>query len=153
VTQPTASGDRRPPPSLLYVIKQVELAVRAHLDELVRPASLTVSQYTALTVLERHPDMTSAQLARYSFVTSQSMADMIAPLLTRELIDRRADPVDRRRLVLSLTARGRRLLRSYQPKVAALEQGMVRSLTASQVDELTHLLLACRRALRDDGHR
>jgi DNA-binding MarR family transcriptional regulator len=59
--------------SLLYVIKQLELAVRADLDELVRPTSLTVSQYTALTVLERHPDMTSAQLARYSFVTSQSM--------------------------------------------------------------------------------
>jgi DNA-binding MarR family transcriptional regulator len=139
--------------TLLYVIKQLELAVRAHLDELVRPAALTVNQYTALTVLERHPDMTSAQLARHSFVTSQSMADMIAPLLSRELIDRKPDPADRRRLVLTLTAKGRRLLRIYQPRVAALEQDMVRSLNANQVDDLTHLLLACRKALRDDGRR
>jgi DNA-binding MarR family transcriptional regulator len=138
--------------NLLYVIKQLELAVRAQLDELVRPAALTVNQYTALTVLERHPDMTSAQLARYSFVTSQSMADMIAPLLSRELIDRRPDPADRRRLVLTLTAKGRRLLRTYEPQVAALEENMVRSLSAGQVDDLTHLLVACRRALRDDGH-
>jgi DNA-binding MarR family transcriptional regulator len=137
--------------TLLYIVKQLELAVRAHLDELMRPAALTVNQYTALTVLERHPDMTSAQLARHSFVTSQSMADMIAPLLSRELIDRRPDPADRRRLVLALTAKGRRLLRTYQPRVAALEQDMVRSLTADQVDDLTHLLLACRKALRDDG--
>jgi DNA-binding MarR family transcriptional regulator len=140
------------PPSLLYVIKQLELAVRAQLEGLVRPAALTVKQYTALTVLERHPDMTSAELARYSFVTSQSMADMIAPLLSRELIDRRPDPADRRRLVLTLTAKGRRLLKTYEPKVAALEQDMVRSLSASQIDDLAHLLLACRRALRDDGH-
>jgi DNA-binding MarR family transcriptional regulator len=139
--------------TLLYVIKQLELAVRGHLDELVRPAALTVNQYTALTVLERHPDMTSAQLARHSFVTSQSMADMIAPLLSRELIDRKPDPADRRRLVLTLTAKGRRLLRTYQPRVAALEQDMVRSLNANQVDDLTHLLLACRQALRDDGRR
>src|SRR5215831_17293130 len=122
-------------PSLLYVIKQLELAVRAHLDELVRPAALTVNQYTALTVLERHTDMTSAQLARYSFVTSQSMADMIAPLLSRELIDRQPDPADRRRLVLTLTAKGRRLLKAYEPKVAELEQNMVRSLSASEVDD------------------
>ena len=64
-----------PPPTLLYVIKQVELALRARLDEVLRPAELTVLQYTALTVLERHPNLTSAQLARNSFVTAQTMAE------------------------------------------------------------------------------
>ena len=46
-----------PQPMLLYLVKQVELAVRSHLDNLLRPAGLTALQYTALTVLERHPDM------------------------------------------------------------------------------------------------
>ena len=67
---------------LLYLVKQVELAVRARLDELLRPDGLTALQYTALTVLERHPDMSVAQLARNSFVTAQSMADMVAALKT-----------------------------------------------------------------------
>jgi hypothetical protein len=49
------------------------------LDELLRPDGLTALQYTALTVLERHPDMSVAQLARNSFVTAQSMADILAP--------------------------------------------------------------------------
>ena len=42
---------------LIYLVKQVELAVRSRLDELLRPDGLTALQYTALTVLERHPDM------------------------------------------------------------------------------------------------
>ena len=77
-------------PMLLYLVKQVELAVRSHLDNLLRPAGLTALQYTALTVLERHPDMSAAQLARNSFVTAQSMADMITALEGRGLIERLA---------------------------------------------------------------
>lgn len=61
------SGDPATPPStLLYLVKQVELSVRAGLDALVRPADITTLQYTALTVLERHPDLTAARLARHS---------------------------------------------------------------------------------------
>ena len=54
----------REPPTLLYLMKQVELSVRAELDAMTRPEGLTALQYTALTVLERHPDLTSAHLAR-----------------------------------------------------------------------------------------
>jgi hypothetical protein len=79
------------------MVKQVELAIRSQIDEIVRPVGLTAAQYTALTVLERHDNMSSAQLARYSFVTAQSMADMITTLEARTLIERHRDNVDRRR--------------------------------------------------------
>ena len=46
----TAADRAGPEPMLLYLIKQVELAVRSHLDDLLRPAGLTALQYTALTV-------------------------------------------------------------------------------------------------------
>src|SRR5438270_2451810 len=121
LSRATAEGE----PSLLYVMKQVELAVRAELDELARPAGLTALQYTALTVLERHPNLTSAQLARNSFVTAQAMADMVTVLEARGLIERHRDPADRRRLVIALTAAGRRLLRKYRDKVAAIETLML----------------------------
>jgi DNA-binding MarR family transcriptional regulator len=97
------------PPTLLYLVKQVELAIRARLDELTRPEGLTALQYTALTVLERHPDLTSARLARHSFVTAQSMADMVTALRARGLIERHRDAADRRRLVLALTDKGQEL--------------------------------------------
>ncbi len=128
---------------MLYLVKQVELASRARLDEIVRPAGLTALQYTALTVLERHDDMSSAQLARRSFVTAQSMADMITALEDRALIERHRDRADRRRLVVSLTAEGRALLERYRPEVAALEQAMLAGLSGPEVTTLRTALVAC----------
>jgi DNA-binding MarR family transcriptional regulator len=121
--------------------------VRSHLDDLLKPADITALQYTALTVLERHPDLTSAQLARNSFVTTQSMADMVTALETRGLIERRRDPADRRRLVIGLTADGRALIRRYRGKVKDLERRMLSGLTGQQVEELRRYLYACRVAL------
>jgi DNA-binding MarR family transcriptional regulator len=132
-----------PPPLLLYLMKRVELAVRARLDEIVRPAGLTAAQYTALTVLERHDDMSSAQLARHSFVTAQSMADMITTLQGRRLIERHRDRADRRRLVVSLTAEGRVLLDRYRDKVAALERDMIAGLSGQEIAGLRAALNAC----------
>lgn len=148
-TRATATGAGAPPPTLLYVIKQVELAVRARLDEILRPAGLTVLQYTALTVLERHPNLTSAQLARNSFVTAQTMADMVVILYERGLIDRHRDSADRRRLVLALTPQGRKLLTAYRGKVTDLEAEMVAPLTAHQAAQLRASLSTCREALAE----
>jgi DNA-binding MarR family transcriptional regulator len=125
------------------MLKQVELAVRARLDEIVRPAGLTAIQYTALTVLERHDDMSSAQLARHSFVTAQSMADMITTLQGRRLIERHRDRADRRRLVVSLTAEGRVLLDRHRDEVAALEGDMIAGLSGPEIAGLRSVLNTC----------
>jgi DNA-binding MarR family transcriptional regulator len=137
-------------PTLLYVMKQVELAVRSALDDIVRPDGLTALQYTALTVLERHPNLTSAQLARNSFVTAQAMADMVSALRDLELIERHRDERDRRRLVLALTPAGRKLLGRYRDQVAALEDRMLVGLTDRQIVQMRESLLSCRAALT--GH-
>jgi DNA-binding MarR family transcriptional regulator len=133
-----------PAPSLLYVMKQLELAVRSGLDDIVRPDGLTAQQYTALTVLERNSGISSAQLARHSFVTAQSMADMVGTLLTGGLVDRHRDPVDRRKLVLMLTTEGRSLLDRYREEVDALEARMLAGLESDDAVALRRMLLTCR---------
>ncbi len=136
-------GTESASPLLIYMVKQVELAVRARLDEIVRPAGLTTAQYTALSVLERHTDMSSAQLARSSFVTAQSMADMITALEGRRLIERHRDRSDRRRLVVALTDAGRALLDRCRPDVAALEATMLSGLSVTQTKALRAALTIC----------
>ncbi|MBO0770434.1 MAG: MarR family transcriptional regulator [Actinobacteria bacterium] len=133
----------RTEPKLLYLVKRVELAIRSHLDDLLRPDGLTALQYTALTVLERHSDLSTAQLARNSFVTAQSMADMITTLEGRGLIERHRDRNDRRRLVVALTAAGRELLDRYRDQVNTLEEQMIEGLTKQQVSSLRRSLHAC----------
>jgi DNA-binding MarR family transcriptional regulator len=134
-------------PSLLYSVKQVELAVRAHLDEVVRDAGLTTSTYTALTVLERRTGLTTAELARNAFVTPQAMADIVTALERRALISRHADPDHGRRRLISLTEAGRTVLSELAPAVAALEERMLAGLDADARAALRSSLNACRSAL------
>jgi DNA-binding MarR family transcriptional regulator len=145
-------GTEAAPPLLLYMLKQVELAVRARIDEIARPVGLTAAQYTALTVLERHTDMSSAQLARNSFVTAQSMADMITALEGPKLIERHRDKSDRRRLVVALTDEGRALLDRCRDEVDTLEATMLSGLSAAQTKALRATLATCYTNLSKADH-
>src|SRR5918995_3614796 len=66
-----------PAPRLLYVVKQLESAIRAQMDLALRSRRITVPQYTALTVLEQHDEMSAAQLARHTFVSAQAMEGVV----------------------------------------------------------------------------
>ncbi|MFJ9630671.1 MarR family winged helix-turn-helix transcriptional regulator [Streptomyces sp. NPDC091280] len=127
-------------PSLLYMVKQVELVVRSRLDELVRPYGITALQYTALTVLERHDGLSAAQLARDSFVTAQSIADLVRSLEGRGLVRRERNPRNRRELLILLTDEARELLAGCAGQVRALEERMVRELTAHQSEQFRQAL-------------
>ncbi len=135
------------PPSLLYMVKQVELVVRSHLDELVRPSGITALQYTALTVLERHDGLSAAQLARDSFVTAQSIADLVRSLEGRGLVRRERNPRNRRELLILLTDAGRELLARHAGSVRELEERMVRDLTAHQTEQFRQALAKAWHAL------
>ena len=120
-------------PSLLYLVKQLELSVRARLTDLVRPAGVTALQYTALTVLERHDGLSTAQLARNSFVTAQAMADMVGVLETRGMVRRERNPGNRREMLIYLTGEGITLLKELAEPVRRLEEEMTRDLDAVQL--------------------
>jgi DNA-binding MarR family transcriptional regulator len=151
-TVDTAASTASPEITLLYLIKQLELAVRSHLDETVRDAGLTALQYTALTVLERHPELTSAQLARNSFVRAQTMAQMITVLDGRGLITRERDPNSHRQYLLSLTAEGHRVLGRLREPVRGIETAMVAGLADAEIRQLRDALYSCRLALGDRAH-
>ena len=76
---------------LLYLIKGLEMAERARLEEVLRPLGVTVHQYTVLSILERRGGLSSAQLARRHFVTPQAMHQLIASMERDQLIERRSD--------------------------------------------------------------
>jgi DNA-binding MarR family transcriptional regulator len=135
--------------SLLYAVKRLELVVRSHLDEMLKPSGVTALQFTALTVLERHDGLSAAQLARDSFVTAQSMADMVRALESRGLVHRERNPANRRELLLHLTDRGRELLVRYEPGVAEIEARMVARLSAVEARAFRHALTESWRTLRE----
>jgi DNA-binding MarR family transcriptional regulator len=134
-------------PRILYQVKQVELAVRGRLDDVVRPHGITVTQYTALTVLEQHPGMSSAQLARHAFVTAQAMEGIVRALVDAGLIDRVRDPENRRRMAISLTPAGVALLSACRDDVDRIEAVAFGGRSGSERAALGRWLQEARRAL------
>jgi DNA-binding MarR family transcriptional regulator len=152
-TSPSFAPGRDRDVTLLYLIKQVELAVRQALDDVVATADLTTLQYTALTVLERHPGITSAELARNSFVRAQSMAEMVTYLVGRGLVTRERDERNRKQYNLSLSADGQRVLDELHPAVADIESVMLEGFDAGQTEILRTYLVRCRRSLSGNAPR
>jgi DNA-binding MarR family transcriptional regulator len=112
-------------PRTLYLVKRLELVIRAIMDERLRSRGLTTVQYTALAVLRHRGEQSSAELARRSFVRPQTMHQLILSLEQRELIQRRRDPDNRRVLLISLSRTGRCLLRECEPVVGEIEDEML----------------------------
>ncbi len=137
-------------PTLLYLVKQVELAVRSQLDDVVAEHGLTTTQYTALTVLERHPGMTAAALARHSFVRAQTIAGLVGALIDRDLIERQPDPDSRRQYLILLTPAGREALATLRAPVAAIEQRLTATMSPEAVEQLRDALATFRAAF-DEG--
>ncbi|WP_308252218.1 MarR family transcriptional regulator [Pseudonocardia sp. KRD291] len=112
-------------PLALYLVKRLELVIRARMDEALRPHGLTTLQFTALTALRSRDGLSATQLARRSFVTPQTMNEMVRWLEKHGHVARRRDPDNRRVLLLTLTGPARALLERCDPLVEAIEQEML----------------------------
>lgn len=134
-------------PRFSYLLKQVERAGRAELDRVTRHHGITAAQYTALSVLARHPGMSSAQLGRRSFATAQSANEIVAALAKRSLIARKVDPANRRILGIYLTPSGLSVLHACDAEVALMEARMLRLLSSSEVRTIRVLLERCLKGL------
>ena len=140
---PTAQPGQR----VMYLVKRLEMAERARMEEVLRPYGVTLHQYTALSILERREGLSSAQLARRHFVTPQAMHQLIATMERDRLIERRPDAANRKILRAWLTERGAQVLRDCHAQVDELERRMLAALTPEQSGEFQRSLERCLAAL------
>jgi DNA-binding MarR family transcriptional regulator len=136
-----------PEPRISYVVARLERAVRAAINDRVRPYGLTTLQYTTLSILERGGLLSNAQLARRAYMTQQSMSEVLEALEQKGLVERMPHPNHRRVFPAALTATGRRTLDSCNAAVDALEHEMLADLTPHQVRSMRTGLISAVRML------
>jgi DNA-binding MarR family transcriptional regulator len=135
-------------PRVSYVVARLERTLRHAINERVREHGLTTLQYTTLSVLGRRGGgLSNAQLARRSYMTPQSMSEVIEALEQRGLIERAPHPSHRRVLPATLTSKGREVLAVCEHAVGALEEEMMRELSAGERATLLEALKSCVRSL------
>lgn len=106
---------------------EVASALLASISVLVRrvrqvpvEGGLTMPERTALSHLDRSGPTTSSALAREVQITAQAMGTTLNALWTRGLVERRPDPDDGRRMVLSVTEAGAQALENKRNARAEL---------------------------------
>jgi DNA-binding MarR family transcriptional regulator len=134
-------------PRVSYVIGRLDRVLRRRIAELVEPHGLTVSQYTALSVMRSRGGLSNAQLARRTLITPQSMNEVIAELEKKKLVRRSPDPAHARSLLTDLTPRGERVFEACDRDVDALEQDLLAGMHVSEVEQFHELLVGCVRRL------
>jgi DNA-binding MarR family transcriptional regulator len=134
-------------PLTLYLVKQLESAIRARLDTALRQYQITTVQYTALSVLQHRGDLSSAQLARRSFVRAQTMHETVVGLERQGLIERRPSDTRKHVLLARLTPAGQAKLAECWAEAERIEKDMLRGLTCSDASALRHLLERCHHEL------
>ncbi|MBC3840909.1 MarR family transcriptional regulator [Streptacidiphilus sp. 4-A2] len=100
---------------------------------------LTMPERTALACLDRSGPTTSSALAREVQITAQAMGATLSALRERGLIERRPDPVDGRRAVLTVTEAGRQALKDKRnARVELVAQALTEgAFTPAELEQLT----------------
>jgi DNA-binding MarR family transcriptional regulator len=124
--------------------------LRIVLGQLVRRLraenALPISHIAVLSRLDRAGPLTTSGLAAGERMRPQSMAQTVAELEKEGYVDRHADPVDRRQIMVELTKRGRRLLEDERRRRADwLSQAIAEELTTSEQQALVRAIGLLRR--------
>ena len=137
--------------SLGYLLKEASSALRAAMEEVLRPLGMSVTHYSCLELLDQRPGLSNSELARGAFVTRQSMNVLLQTLERDGYVTRPAEAAVGRVLPTRLTARGRRSLRKATVAVRAVEVRMLAGLTRNDQSAALRILHSMVRSLRDDA--
>ena len=103
-------------------------------------STLTSAQYSVLSTLNAHTNISLTELARLESVTHPTMSRIIATLIKLDLVERRDDPQDRRGTRLTLTAAGSASYFSIYSRRLALIESILAQLKPETVTDLIQAL-------------
>ena len=115
-----------------YLLRQAAHAYRTKAEQALAEATLTLPQFSVLTMLAAYPGHSNADLARLSLLTPQTMSVIVANLLKAGLVARQAHAVHGRIHHIVLTESGHAVLAVAKQRVYAIEKDMLDGLSAGE---------------------
>ena len=146
------SGRRRVPMrefsrSLPMSLLRAREAVMRQFRPSLRQHGLTEQQWRILRALAAIDAIEVTELARVAFLLGPSLSRILRDLEARHLIERRAAKADLRRGVVSISAKGVKLMEVVAPSSEAIYAAITRRYGARKLGELQDMLRALERSL------
>ena len=135
--------------SMGYLLKEAASALRAAMEEVLRPLGMNVTRYSCLELLAQRPGLSSSELARGAFVTRQSMNVLLQALEREGYVSRAVEAPVGKVLPTLLTPLGRRRLQEATRAVRSVEVAMLAGLSPAEQSSAFRVLQSMIRCLRD----
>lgn len=116
------------------------LKLQRNLESMLEPYGLVLSQFEAMAKIGGKPGMIQQELVSHLLVTKGNVGALLDRLASLGLVERRADPADRRANRLYLTAEGRRAITEVIEKHYCCLTEIFRPLSVPERVELASLL-------------
>src|SRR5580700_2171472 len=144
-TPATKAGGRRVPMrefsrSLPMSLLRAREAVMRQFRPSLRDHELTEQQWRILRALTSVDAIEVTELARVAFLLGPSLSRILRDLETRHLIERKVVKSDQRRVVVSISARGLRLIEAVAPSSEAIYAAMTARYGARKLARLQEML-------------
>lgn len=128
---------------LMRIHHKVQRREIAHLAQY----DLTLPQFEVLARLQREEGITQQRLADHLLVTKGNVCGLMERMAEQGLVERRADPDDRRAYMLYLTPKGKALIQEVLPTQNRLIGEQIGKLDAEKQKALLDLLAELDRVL------
>jgi DNA-binding MarR family transcriptional regulator len=142
---PQTSLKPRPPQELVsstsHLLKRLGFTVKDRSMEAFESTGLNPAHYAVLALLEEEPRETQAMIADALGYDRSHLVGLLDEIEERGLIERRRDPEDRRRHLVTLTPEGKRSLKQLRALVKRIDDEFFAPLDADQREQLHGLLL------------
>jgi homoprotocatechuate degradation regulator HpaR len=135
--------------SLPMSLLRAREAVMRHFRPSLRDHGLTEQQWRILRALTAIDAIEVTELARVAFLLGPSLSRILRDLEARQLIERRIAKADLRRGVVSISAKGMKLIEAVAPSSEAIYAAITRRYGARQLAELQDMLHALERSLSE----
>jgi DNA-binding MarR family transcriptional regulator len=134
--------------SMGYLLKEASSALRAAMEDVLRPLGMTITQYSCLELLAQRPGLSNSELARGAFVTRQSMNVLLQSLERDGTVTRSSGEAAGRVIPVRLTTQGYRRLEKASAAVRTVEDRMLTGLKDTERTRTFEVLQQMTRSLR-----
>jgi DNA-binding MarR family transcriptional regulator len=144
-TQTHVPQGTRPPKELLaspaHLLKRMGFVIKDRYMEAFESTGLGPAHYAVLALLEEEPAETQGMIADALGYDRSHLVGLLDELEELALIERRRDPEDRRRHLVSLTADGKKRLKELRAVVKRVDDEVFAPLDEKQRETLRGLLV------------
>jgi homoprotocatechuate degradation regulator HpaR len=135
--------------SLPMLLLRAREAVMRHFRASLRDHGLTEQQWRILRALASVDMIEVTELARVAFLLGPSLSRILRDLEARHLIERKVAKADLRRGLVSISAKGVKLMETVAPSSEAIYAAITRRYGARKLRELQDMLHVLERSLSE----